>query len=249
MNNLTSEQLIRYRRQLILKEVGQEGQKKLLDAKVLIIGAGGLGSPIALYLAAAGIGKIGLVDSDCVDLSNLQRQIIHSTEKVGVQKVKSAEERLLNLNTDVHIDTYFCEIDQTNVNSIIKDYDIVVNAVDNAQTRYILNEACFTYNKPLVEGAIYNFEGHVMTIIPGDTACYECIFPEGEVALKGEIGVIGALPGVIGSLQAMEVLKFILMTGKLLKNRMLYYNGLTATFREIEVEKDNHCKICGHLKK
>lgn len=247
MERLTQEQLQRYRRQLILKDFGEEGQLKLFETKVLIIGAGGLGSPVALYLGAAGVGKIGLVDSDKVDLSNLQRQIIHSTHTVGTPKVDSAKNVLIRLNKDVCVEVYNYFIDDKNAESIINQYDIIVNAVDNADTRYVVNEVCCKLKKPLVEGAIFNFEGYVTTIIPGETACYECIYERDEDDNKAEIGVVGVLPGVIGSLQAMEVIKYSLNKGNLLKNELLYYNALNASFRRVKLERDSECKICGNL--
>lgn len=249
MKKLSVEEKNRYKRQIILTEVGEEGQIHLAEAKVLIIGAGGLGSPVAFYLGAAGVGKIGLVDHDCVDLSNLQRQILHNTERIGVKKVDSGKETLLKLNPFISIETYSCLLDKHIIREIIPQYDIVVNAVDNIETRYVLNEACFAFKKPLIEGAIHNFKGHVFTIIPGETACYECVFPdeEREDKIYKEIGIIGALPGVIGSLQAMEVLKFILNTGTLITDRILYYNALNASFKEFEMERDKDCKICGTL--
>ncbi|SHO53552.1 HesA/MoeB/ThiF family protein [Anaerocolumna xylanovorans] len=245
MQQLSEEQLKRYRRQLILKDIGEEGQKKLLETKVLIIGTGGLGSPVSLYLAAAGIGKLGLVDCDCVDLSNLQRQIIHNIDTVGIPKVDSAKTVLSRLNKDVCVEIYNCLIDEENAESIIRHYDIIVNAVDNSLTRYIVNKVCCKLKRPLVEGAIFNFEGYVTTIIPGETACYECIYEYEENDEKLEIGVIGALPGVIGSLQAMEVIKYSLNIGKLLKNELLYYNALNASFKRVKLERNVECKVCG----
>ncbi len=247
MKQLSEEQLKRYRRQLIIKDIGEEGQKKLLETKVLIIGAGGLGSPVALYLGAAGIGKLGLVDSDRVELSNLQRQIIHNMDSVGVPKVDSAKNVLSQLNKDVCVESYNLFINEENAESIILDYDIVVNAVDNSNTRYIVNRVCCKLKKPLIEGAIFNFDGYVTTIIPGETACYECIYERQEDDEKSEIGVIGALPGVIGSLQAMEVIKYSLNLGKLLKNELLCYSALNASFRRIKLERNVKCKICGSI--
>ncbi len=244
MNELTDSQLKRYRRQLILKEVGEAGQKKLLASKVLIIGAGGLGSPIALYLGAAGVGTIGIADHDVIDLSNLQRQILHTTKKIGTSKTASAKKRINELNPDVQVITYNVKISETNIEKIINGYDIVINAVDNVATRYILNKICVQHGIPLVEGAINNFEGHVMTIIPGKGPCYECIFPTTPVTKQQEIGVIGVIPGIIGSLQAMEAIKYIINQGRLLTDRILLYNALDIRFREIRTVQDPYCRCC-----
>jgi adenylyltransferase/sulfurtransferase len=247
MNQLTDMQRQRYRRQLILQEVGEEGQKKLLNAKVLIIGAGGLGSPIALYLAAAGIGKIGIVDYDIIDISNLQRQILHATKSIGKKKILSAKKRLKEINPEVQIETYKTKIAPNTNYDFIADYDIVISAVDNLETRYTLNDLCIFHNIPLIEGAINNFEGHVTTIIPKISACYRCLFHHDPKQKRKEIGVMGTIPGIIGTLQATEAIKYLLQKGTLLQNRLLYYNALTATFREIKITRDSKCPSCSTM--
>lgn len=244
MKQLSDDQQKRYRRQLIMKEIGEDGQKRLLKSRVLVVGAGGLGSPVTLYLAAAGVGTIGIADHDVIDISNLQRQILHATDTIGTSKTESAKKRLTELNPEVYIETYPVRITAKNIARIISHYDLVINAVDNIETRYILNKACVLRSIPLIEGAINNFDGHVMTIIPGSSACYQCIFPDDTEGIKKEIGVIGTLPGIIGTLQATEAIKYFLAIGKLLHNRIIFFNALDLRFREINVARDPHCSVC-----
>lgn len=245
----TEEQLQRYSRHIILPEVGGKGQRKLLAAKVLIVGAGGLGCPVGYYLAAAGIGVIGVVDSDIVELSNLQRQIAHSMHTLGKPKAESLKNTLQSLNPDVNVVTYLLRVTKDNILDILKDYDIVVDGSDNFPTRYLINDACVMSKKPLVSGAILRFEGQVTTILPGEGHCYRCLFeeppPPGLVPSCQEAGVLGVLPGVIGSLQATEVIKLILGKGEVLKNELLIYNALKASFRKIKVPKNPVCLVCG----
>lgn len=247
--SLTNTQKMRYRRQIILRDVGEKGQARLLSSKVLIVGAGGLGSPVALYLAAAGVGQIGLADHDSVDISNLQRQIIHATDKIGMSKVLSAKERIFSLNPEINVTTYHLEINCSSLPKFIEEYDLVVNVVDNTATRYVLNDACLHYQIPLIEGAINDFGGHVFAMTPGATACYNCVFPCDDEYLdsKKEIGIAGALPGIIGSIQAIEVLKILLNIGKPLMNVILYYDGLRGEFRTMKTKRDPLCTACSVL--
>ncbi|MBE3581278.1 MAG: HesA/MoeB/ThiF family protein, partial [Thermoanaerobacteraceae bacterium] len=214
---LTNEEMERYSRQIILRNVGGRGQERLKQGKVLIIGAGGLGSPAAYYLAAAGVGTIGIVDRDVVDISNLQRQILHSTERLGRPKVESARETLLALNPALTINTYHLRLGKDNILDIIRDYDVIVGGVDNFPTRYLLNDACVMTGKTLVEGGVLQWDGLVMTIKPGQGPCYCCIFPDppppGAVPSCQEAGVIGTVPGLIGAIQATEVIKILLGVG------------------------------------
>lgn len=232
-----------------MPEVGGKGQRKLLAAKVLIVGAGGLGCPVGYYLAAAGIGVIGVVDSDIVELSNLQRQIAHSMHTLGKPKAESLKNTLQSLNPDVNVVTYLLRVTKDNILDILKDYDIVVDGSDNFPTRYLINDACVMSKKPLVSGAILRFEGQVTTILPGEGHCYRCLFeeppPPGLVPSCQEAGVLGVLPGVIGSLQATEVIKLILGKGEVLKNELLIYNALKASFRKLKVPKNPACLVCG----
>lgn len=246
---LNEEQIERYSRQIILPGVGGKGQEKLLDAKVLIIGAGGLGSPAALYLACAGVGKIGIVDSDSVELNNLQRQIVHSTADVGRPKVESAAERLKGINGDIEVVPYNLRVTSDNILDIIKDYDIVVDGSDNFPTRYLVNDACVISSKPLSHGGIFRFDGQAITILPGESACYRCLFaeppPQGMVPGCQEAGILGAVAGIIGTIQANEVLKYILGLGNLLAGKILIFNALESSFRQVKAPRDPECPVCG----
>ncbi len=239
---LTAEQRERYSRHLLLPEVGAEGQQKLLDAKVLLLGAGGLGSPAALYLAAAGVGTLGIVDNDVVDVSNLQRQVIHSTERVGVPKVDSAEETIKGLNPDVKVEKYAVRLGPENIMKIIEGYDVVVDGLDNFPTRYLLNDASVRLKIPVVSAAILGFEGQLSVFKPYDGPCYRCLFPyppPAELAPScGANGVLGVLPGTMGLLQATEVVKLILGEGNPLIGRLLLYDALEASFSEVRIPRD-----------
>jgi molybdopterin/thiamine biosynthesis adenylyltransferase/rhodanese-related sulfurtransferase len=245
---LTSEQRERYSRHLLLPEVGAEGQQKLLDAKVLLLGAGGLGSPAALYLAAAGVGTLGIVDSDEVDLSNLQRQVIHSTDRVGVSKVDSAEQTISALNPDVNVVKHDVRLDASNIMELLPGYDIVLDGLDNFPTRYLLNDASVRLKIPVVSAAILGFEGQLSVFKPYEGPCYRCLFPvppPAELAPScGANGVLGVLPGTMGLLQATEVVKLILGEGEPLIGRLLMYDALAATFTEVKVRRDPQCPIC-----
>ena len=245
---LTAEQRERYSRHLLLPEVGPEGQQKLLDAKVLLLGAGGLGSPAALYLAAAGVGTLGIVDNDEVDLSNLQRQVIHSSERIGVPKVDSAEQTINALNPDVNVQKYPVRLGPDNIVEIISGYDIVVDGLDNFPTRYLLNDASVRLGIPVVSAAILGFEGQLSVFKPYDGPCYRCLFPvppPAELAPScGANGVLGVLPGTMGLLQATEVIKLILDEGEPLIGRLLMYDALAARVTEVQVRRDPNCPIC-----
>ena len=249
MIEFTDEQIERYSRHIILPEVGGSGQQKMLDARVLLLGAGGLGSPAAYYLAAAGIGNLGIVDFDQVDLSNLQRQIIHSTERIGMLKTESAKKTIQALNPDVNVTLYNEKMDSNNIMSLIKDYDYVVDGSDNFPTRYLVNDACVMKNKTLIHGSIFRFEGQVTVFKPGDGPCYRCLYPEppppGMVPNCQEGGVLGVLAGVIGNLQVVEVLKLILGIGKPLVGKLLIYDALNTEFRSLRLRRDANCPICG----
>jgi sulfur-carrier protein adenylyltransferase/sulfurtransferase len=245
---LTAEQRERYSRHLLLPEVGIDGQQKLLDARVLLLGAGGLGSPAALYLAAAGVGTLGIVDNDEVDLSNLQRQVIHSSERIGVPKVDSAEQTINALNPDVKVEKYPVRLGPDNIVEIISGYDIVVDGLDNFPTRYLLNDASVRLGIPVVSAAILGFEGQLSVFKPYDGPCYRCLFPvppPAELAPScGANGVLGVLPGTMGLLQATEVIKLILGEGDTLVGRLLMYDALAATVTEVKVRRDPDCPIC-----
>lgn len=245
----TEDQLQRYSRHIILPEVGGKGQKKILNAKVFVVGAGGLGCPVGYYLAAAGVGTIGMIDNDTVEMSNLQRQIAHNTDRIGVLKVESAKQTFEALNPDSKVVAIKDRITKDNIMGLIKDYDIVVDGSDNFPTRYLVNDACVLLKKPLVSGAILKFEGQVTTVLPGEGHCYRCLFeempPPGLVPSCQEAGVLGAITGVVGALQATEVLKLILGKGDVLKNTLLIYDALRTTFRRVKVPKNPDCAICG----
>ncbi len=247
---MTDEQIERYSRHIILKEVGAKGQKKLLDAKVLIIGAGGLGAPAAMYLAAAGVGTIGIVDADEVDLSNLQRQIIHSTADIGKTKVKSAKETMNAMNPDVVVKAYHMFVDSTNIRELIREYDFVIDGTDNFPAKFLINDACVMEKKPFSHAGIIRFKGQLMTYVPGEGPCYRCVFknppPKDAVPTCKQAGVIGAMGGVIGSLQAMEAVKYIVGVGKLLTGHLLTYDAVNQEFRKIKLPSDtSKCPICG----
>lgn len=247
--NFTDEQVTRYSRHILLPEVGGKGQKKIAQAKILIVGAGGLGSPAAFYLAAAGVGTIGLIDSDVVDLSNLQRQVIHQTPDVGRPKVQSAREKIEALNPDVKVVTYEDRFLAKNALELVRGYDVVIDGVDNFPAKFLINDACVLAGKPLVHGGILRFDGRVTTIIPRQSACYRCVFkhppPPGLVASCQEAGVIGVLAGIIGTIQATEALKLVLGIGRPLTNRLLDFDARRTAFREIKTRRNPHCPLCG----
>ena len=246
---LTTDDLSRYSRHLILPEVGMEGQQKLKAARVLCVGTGGLGSPLALYLAAAGIGTLGLVDFDVVDASNLQRQIIHSTRDIGRKKLDSAEEKLLALNPAIRIVKHDTMLSSANALDILKDYDIVADGTDNFPTRYLVNDACVLLGKPNVYGSIFRFEGQASVFATEAGPCYRCLYPEppppGLVPSCAEGGVLGILPGLVGVIQATEVIKLILGKGESLVGRLLLVDSLNMRFRELKLRKNPECPICG----
>ena len=247
---MTDEQIERYSRHIILKEVGAKGQKKLLKGKVLIIGAGGLGAPAAMYLAAAGVGTIGIVDADEVDLSNLQRQIIHSTADIGKAKVKSAKETMNAMNPDVEVKTYRMFVDSSNIRELIREYDFIIDGTDNFPAKFLINDACVLEKKPFSHAGIIRFKGQLMTYVPGQGPCYRCVFknppPKDAVPTCKQAGVIGAMGGVIGSLQAMEAIKYLTGVGDLLTGSLLTFDALTMEFHKIKLPKDTHkCPVCG----
>ena len=245
----SEDQKKRYSRQLVIPEIGPAGQEKLLRSKVLIIGTGGLGSPVALYLAAAGVGTVGLVDKDAVDLSNLQRQILHSTETLGVAKVESAAGRLRALNPDVQVICHPVFVDESNIDRLIAPYDFVVECTDSFDAKYLVSDACARGGKAFCYGAVIRFFGQIMTYVPGKGPCYRCAFrqpPDPEKAPDAKkLGVIGAVPGVIGCLQAMEAIKFLTGAGELLTGKLLSFDALTMDFETIELQPDPNCPACG----
>jgi len=247
--DLSHAEILRYSRHLLIPEVGLEGQKKLLAASVLVIGAGGLGSPVALYLAAAGVGRIGLVDFDVVDSSNLQRQIIHGSGAVGTLKVESARQRLRDLNPHIQVDIYNEPFTSANALRIARDYDLLVDGTDNFPTRYLVNDLCVLTGKPDVFGSIYRFEGQASVFYAKEGPCYRCLFPEppppGLVPSCAEGGVLGVLPGTIGTIQATEAIKLLLGIGSSLVGRLLLYNALDMSFETIQLKKNPDCLVCG----
>ncbi|MDP9381089.1 MAG: molybdopterin-synthase adenylyltransferase MoeB [Chloroflexota bacterium] len=246
--SLSPDQVQRYHRHLIMPEVGSRGQRRLANAKVLIVGAGGLGSPAAMYLAAAGVGKIGIADFDVVDVSNLQRQILHGSEDVGRPKVDSARDTIARINPTVEVVAHNEPLTSQNAREIIRDYDIVVNGTDNFPTRYLVNDVCQFEGKPLVDGSIMRFDGQLTVYAPGH-GCYRDLFPAppppGAVPSCAEAGVLGVLPGIVGSLQALEAIKLILGVGEPMVGRMLLFDGLSMEFRELKLRKDPNCPVCG----
>jgi len=252
MFKFTEEQIKRYARHIILPEVGGKGQEKLLNSKVLVIGAGGLGSPAILYLAAAGVGTIGIVDFDVVDLSNLQRQIIHNTERVGTPKVESARRTVEMLNPDVKVITYNTRISKENIMDIIKDYDVVLDGTDNFPTRFLINDACYFAGKPLVSAAMLRFEGQVSVFDfrnKEQSPCYRCLFPEppppGLVPSCQEAGILGSIGGIMGCIQATEAIKLILGIGEPLVGKLLIMDALSMDFRKVKLRRDPNCPLCG----
>jgi molybdopterin/thiamine biosynthesis adenylyltransferase len=246
---LNNDEIQRYSRHLILPNVGLAGQEKLKEASVLVIGAGGLGSPVLMYLAAAGIGRIGMVDYDIVDKSNLQRQIIHGTRDVGRPKLESAKETILDINPYLQVDTYEVPFTSENALEIMAPYDIVLDGTDNFPTRYLVNDACVMLGKPNVYGSIFRFEGQASVFATADGPCYRCLYPEppppGLVPSCAEGGVLGILPGLIGSLQATEAIKLLLGIGESLVGRLMIYDALTMEFTELKVRKNPNCPVCG----
>lgn len=247
--NLTERQIERYSRQIILPEVGGQGQERLLAGRVLIVGIGGLGSPAALYLAAAGVGTIGIMDADVVDLTNLQRQVIHFTPDVGRSKVESAAEKMRAINPDVRVQVYRERLTAANARDILSRYDFVVDATDSFPSKFLVSDACHFAARPYVHAGILRFEGQIMTVRPGRTACYRCVFPEpppaGAVPSCAQAGVLGVLAGVVGTLQATEAVKFLLGVGDLLTDRLLVYDALKMSFRRVALKRSPRCPLCG----
>jgi adenylyltransferase/sulfurtransferase len=248
--DLDPEQLDRYSRHIIMDEVGPEGQSDLLDAEVLVLGAGGLGSPIIQYLAAAGVGTLGIADDDVVELSNLQRQVVHGDDDIGRPKVDSAAEFVAGLNPDVDVRRHEVRVEPDNVEALIDDYDFVVDGTDNFRTRYLVNDACTLAGVPFSHGSIFRFEGQITTFAGGEESpCYRCMFPEappeGMVPNCATAGVLGVLPGTVGCIQATEAVKYVLGTGDLLDGRMVFYDAMHMEFETVEITKKPDCPVCG----
>ena len=246
---LSNEEILRYSRHLIMPEVGMDGQLKLKNSKVLLIGTGGLGAPLGLYLAAAGVGRLGLVDFDVVDVTNLQRQVTFGSSDVGKSKAEAARARLSSLNPDIQIDTFETKLTSDNALELFKDFDIIVDGTDNFPTRYLVNDACILLGKPNVYGSIFRFEGQVTVFGMPDGPCYRCLYPEppppGLVPSCAEGGVLGVLPGIVGSIQAMDTIKLILQSGDSLVGRLLLFDALGMKFRELKLRKNPNCPVCG----
>jgi molybdopterin/thiamine biosynthesis adenylyltransferase len=245
---LTPDEETRYARQIAIPQIGKEGQEKLRSSKVLIVGAGGLGSPSAMYLACAGVGTIGIVDEDTVSISNLQRQILHSSDRLGMKKVESARKTLGHLNPHVDVVTYDTELSEISAPDIITRYDLVVDAVDNLRTRYIVNDTCQRLGKPLIEAGVLQFDGMILTIVPGMGPCFRCLFPsppqDDTSKTQRDMGIFGPIPGIIGCMQAVEAVKVLLGTGSPLVGRLLLFSGLDMTWNEVKVSKDPNCEAC-----
>lgn len=242
---LNENELARYDRQIIMRGFGEEGQEKLKNAKVFIAGCGGLGSPIAVYLAAAGIGTLRIVDEDTVDISNLNRQILHWETDISRPKIQSGSEKLSRMNTEITIDPIQTTIDETNVFKLTEGFDVIIDAMDNMSTRFLLNQSAIWHDIPFIHGAVQGLEGRASTIIPGKTACFRCIY-HAEIP-KTKFPVIGMTPGVIGCIQATETIKYLTGMGNLLENRILIYDGFSMKFMELKVKRDSECPDCGHL--
>lgn len=245
----TEEQIERYARQIILPEIGGKGQSKLLSSRVLIVGMGGLGSPVALYLTAAGVGRIGIVDSDQVDRSNLQRQVIHFTEDLGSGKLDSAYRKMVAMNPDIEVTTYPLRLNASNALEILQHYDVIVDGTDNFPTRYLLNDACVFLKKPLVHAGVIRYEGQISIFDSTQGPCYRCIFPEpppaGVIPTCREAGILGVIPGILGLLQANETLKLLLGIGKPLRSQLLLVDALNMDFRKVNIRRNPDCAICG----
>lgn len=249
MFNFSNEQIERYSRHIILKEVGGMGQTRLLESKVLLIGAGGLGSPVGVYLAAAGVGTLGIIDDDVVDRSNLQRQILHGTSDIGIPKTQSAAATITEMNPDVKVIPHNERITSENAFRILEQYELIVDGCDNLPTRYLLNDAAVMLGKPIVHGSIFQFEGQVTVFYPGKGPCYRCLYPEppppGMVPSCQEAGVFGVLPGIIGTIQAVEAIKVLLDIGEPLIGSLLLFNALTMDFKRLKLRHDENCPMCG----
>ncbi len=247
--DFSDEQLERYSRHIILKDVGVEGQIRFSKAKILIIGAGGLGSPVALYLAAAGVGTVGIADADRVDMSNLQRQVIHFTKDVGIPKVESAREKMLAINPEINVEIYNEFLTSSNIRSVIRSYDFVIDGTDNFASKFLINDACLMEKIPFSHGGVLRFDGQTMTVSPWESACYRCIFnsppPIGAVPTCSEAGILGVIAGMLGTIQAAEALKFITKVGNLLTNALLVFDAKAMTFQRIKLKRNNKCPICG----
>lgn len=235
----------RYIRQTIMEEIKEEGQNKILNSKALVVGAGGLGSPVIYYLSAAGIGTLGIVDNDTVSESNLNRQILHTEMDLGINKTDSAENKIKRLNSNIMINKYDIKVNKNNIDNIVKEYDIVIDCVDNIKTRYIVNDSCHRLSKPLVEGGIMGFDGFIMTILPGKTACFRCVYPEFSDNKEETIPVLGATAGVIGSMQVIEAIKIITNNKNVLENKIIFIDLLTISFDKIDISRNEDCITCG----